>query len=95
MQSSVQLTPHADPRPSRQHSQSQRSAPWFPASLVAALCVGCFVTEARALPSIDPNEGADASASVADKRYRFDLVRSAKAAGANCLAQASAEALTA
>jgi hypothetical protein len=33
----------------------------------------------------------NAPVSLADKRYQFDLVRSAKAAGANCLAQASAE----
>ena len=36
-------------------------------------------------------DSSNAPVSIAGKRYRFDLVRSAKAAGANCLAQASAE----
>ena len=42
------------------------------------------------VPDFAPDNGV-APVSIAGKRYKFELVRSAKAAGANCLAQASAE----
>ena len=42
------------------------------------------------VPDFAPDNGV-APVSIAGTRYKFDLVRSAKAAGANCLAQASAE----